>query len=58
LRTKNYRTRGPAISYVSGFPKEEEYLFPPLTYLRPMGHTEMLEVDEAVYHVVDVEPQF
>ena len=58
LRTKNYLTRGPDISYVSCFPKEEEYLFPPLTYLRPMGHTEMLEVDEAVYHVVDVEPQF
>ena len=56
LHTKNFMTRGPDISFLSAFPVEAEYLFPPLTYLSPTGTTEMLEVDDAVYHVVDVEP--
>ena len=56
LRTKNFMTRGPDISFLSAFPGEDEYLFPPLTYLAPTGETQKLEVDEATYHVVDVEP--
>jgi hypothetical protein len=30
----------------------------PLTHLAPTGETEKLEVDDAVYHVVNVEPTF
>ena len=56
LRTKNFMQRGPDISFLSAFPKEEEYLFPPLTYLSPTGDTETLHVDDATYQVVDVEP--
>ena len=48
--------RGPAISFLSAFPAEEEHLFPPLTYLAPTGDTETLQVDDATFHVVDVEP--
>ena len=56
LRTEDFMTRGPDISILSAFPGEDEYLFPPLTYLSPTGETEKLEVDDATYHVVDVEP--
>ena len=56
LRTRNFMQRGPDISFLSAFPGEDEYLFPPLTYLSPTGDTETLKVDDAVFHVVDVEP--
>ena len=56
LRTKNFMTRGPDISFLSAFPAESEFLFPPLTYLAPTDHIETLHVDDAVYTVVDVEP--
>jgi hypothetical protein len=56
IRTKNFMQRAPEISYLSAFPNEKEYLFPPLTFLMPTGVTETLEVDDAVFHVVDVEP--
>ena len=57
LRTEDFMTRGPDISFLSAFPTEEEYLFPPLTYLSPTGVRETLEVDDAVFHVVDVKPR-
>ena len=57
LRTTNFMNFGPDISCLSAFPGEDEYLFPPLTYLSPTGVTETLEVDDAVFHVVDVKPR-
>ena len=67
LQTNSFMNRGPDISWVSCFPMEREFLFPPLTYLRPMSDpisgktiTEIVPVEEleASYHVVDVEPTF
>jgi hypothetical protein len=57
LHTEDFMTRGPDISFLSAFPEENEYLFPPLTYLSPTGTTETLEVDDATYHVIDVKPR-
>ena len=57
LRTEDFMTRGPDISFLSAFAGEDEYLFPPLTYLSPTGATEVLEVDDATYHVIDVKPR-
>ena len=57
LRTEDFMTRGPDISFLSAFPGEDEYLFPPLTYLSPTGEMEKLQVDDAAYHVVDVKPR-
>jgi len=57
LVTEDFMTRGPDISFLSAFPGEGEYLFPPLTYLSPTGATEKLEVDDAVYTVIDVKPR-
>jgi len=39
LHTKNFMMRGPEISFLSAFPGEQEFLFPPLTYLEPMSET-------------------
>jgi len=68
VQTKSFMARGPDISWASCFPAEQEYLFPPLTYLNPLKHltgnltgeyvTEELQVGDAFYHVVDVEPTF
>ena len=42
IRTKNFMSRGPLISFLSAFPAEEEFLFPPLTYLQPIGEPQEL----------------
>ena len=46
--------RGVALSFLSCYPKEEEYLYPPMTYLQP----ESVSKDEGNNCVVvDVTPQ-
>ena len=44
--------RGVSIEYLSFYPKEREYLYPPLTYLQPERIYE-----ENGYTVVEVTPQ-
>ena len=56
LHTKNFVVRGPEISFLSAFPAEQEFLFPPLTYLEPTGETQTLRVDDATFTVIDVQP--
>ena len=56
IKTRNFVVRGPLISFLSAFPDEEEFLFPPLTYLQPTGEVQELRVDDATFTVVDVEP--
>ena len=56
VKTKNFMARGPQISFLSAFPAEEEYLFPPLTYLQPIGEPRELRVDDAQYTVLELEP--
>lgn len=47
--SKSFMTRGADISYLSAFPGEREYLFPPLTFLQPTGRpTETIHVDPLV----------
>ena len=57
LQTKNFMARGPDISFLSAFPEEQEFLFPPLTYLEPTGEVQTLRVDDATFTVMDVQPQ-
>ena len=54
--TRNFMVRGPEISFLSAFPAEEEFLFPPLTYLEPTGEVQTLRLDEATYTVIGVKP--
>ena len=59
LVTDSFYDRGLNVSFLSAFPNEAEYLFPPLTYLQPTGRTETvtLTVEGLSYHVVDVKPR-
>ena len=44
------------VSFLSAFPEEKEFLYPPLTYLKPEGKPQTLVVDDAAYTVVTVTP--
>lgn len=58
VRSQDFSTRAPDLSFLSCYPAEDEGLFPPFTYFRPTGVTEDLEVDDARFHVIEVEPRF
>jgi hypothetical protein len=50
--------RGCSLAFLSAFPAENEILFPPLTYLRPTGKTEVLSVERILFTVVELVPVF
>jgi hypothetical protein len=56
LVTESFFNRGPDISFLSAFPTEAEFLFPPLTYLQPTGRTQEVQVDGTTFEVIDVKP--
>ena len=39
----SFMDRGADISFLSAFPEEVEYLYPPLTYLKPTGRKEVVD---------------
>lgn len=39
IKSKSFMSRGADISFLSCFPSEAEFLYPPLTYLRPTGRS-------------------
>ena len=45
VTTAGFMERGASVQYLSAFPAEAESLFPPLTYLRPTGEIEHVEVE-------------
>ena len=55
-------TMGANVSYVSCFPEEQEYLYPPCTYLKPpqsmTKYPEQVEYEGVTYTVVELEPSF
>jgi len=55
VASSSFMNKAPEISFLSAFPAEKEYLFPPLCYLKPTGSVQTLRVDDANYTVVDVE---
>ena len=57
LITESFMQRGPDICFLSAFPGEAEFLFPPLTYLQPTGDVETVMVEGIAYEVVDVRPR-
>ena len=50
IKTPTFMTRGADISFLSAFPAESEYLYPPLTYLRPTGR-----IEEVTFTAADLE---
>ena len=58
ITTRSFMDRGADLTFLSAFPGEKEYLFPPLTYLQPTGRREVVPVGSAEFTVVEVEPHF
>ena len=62
IATSSFMDRGAALKYLSAFPAEEEFLYPPLTYLKPTGQQEVVTVPidgaKVTFHVVEVTPRF
>ena len=70
IRTKNFMVRGPTISFLSAFPGEDEFLFPPLTcpphtsrttdrhtFLSSRRHTQPCPCPSACTHAIaDLQP--
>ena len=44
LRADSFMDRGADIAFLSAFPSEREYVYPPLTYLKPTGKLETIHV--------------
>ena len=44
IRTSGFMDRGADISFLSAFPGEKEFLFPPLCYLRSTGRRDVLSL--------------
>jgi len=55
LRTESASARGADISFASAFPKQSEFLYPPLTFLRPVGRPVFVRVGRAQLTVIDVD---
>jgi hypothetical protein len=45
IETANFMERGASLGFLSCFPEESEYLFAPLTYLRPTGRQQLVRTD-------------
>jgi len=58
LDTCNLMERGADISFLSVFPSEREYLFPPLVYLDPTGEVETHDDGECSFTIVGVRALF
>lgn len=56
LKTRSSMERGADITFLSTFPAEKEYLYPPLTYLQP-GQLTPISLDGRQIKVLEVEPR-
>ena len=58
LKTAGFMERGAELTFLSAFPDEAEYIYPPSTYLRPLRRREVIRVGKLDVTVVDVAPAF
>ena len=59
--TNSFMQRGVNLQFLSAFPGEVEFLYPPLTFLKPTGNEEMLQNvmvggTPVEYRVIEVTP--
>ena len=58
IRTSGFMTLGAQLMWLSAFPFEVEYLYPPATFLKPLrAAPRVFKIGTATFHVVDVQPQ-
>ena len=56
--SQNFMVRGAQVSWLSAFAHEEELLYSPTTYLRPLTKTPaVFKIGSGTFKVVDVEAQ-
>ena len=58
LEPADFMKMGIDIEYLSAFPQEREYLYPPLTFLRTVGEPTSIQTLDTKVLIVDVEPSF
>lgn len=57
LTIENHMQYGAEINWLSAFPREEEVLYPPLTFLQPTGRTQVVTFKSGhTFEVVEVRP--
>ena len=58
IKTVSFMDRGADLTYLSAFPAEREFLYPPLTFLKPTGKTQQVQAaGGGMFNVVEVEPK-
>jgi len=61
INAETFMQCGSDIQWLSAFPQEAEFLYPPQTYLSPTGRTQRVEVQRpegrVQFVVVELEPQ-
>ena len=55
---RNFMSRGVTLGYLSCFPDEEEYLYPPCTFFKPNGKVDKQIYEEVEYEIIECEPDF
>ena len=58
LRAQSFMQQGADLAYLSAFPEEREFLYPPLVYLRPTGMVHKLTYAGTDYTIVEIDPQY
>ena len=55
VRTENFMDRGVDLQWISAFPHEQEFLYPPLCYLKPIREKPMvLQIGSSIYQIVEL----
>ena len=58
VRTTGFMNFGAQLKWLSAFPFEEELLYPPITFLKPLRpKPREFKIGKATFKVIDVEPQ-
>ena len=59
VHVENFLQQGPDLSFLSCFPHEQEALYPPLTFFKPMSRVkEVISYDGTEFTIVEVSPNF
>jgi len=57
IKTSGFIDRGAGLQYLSAFPDEQEFLYPPLTFLESTGEEEVVTLHNGVeYTIIEVVP--
>ena len=55
--TPSFMLRGVDLTFLSAFPAESEFLYPPLTFMMPTGREQVIEHRQVKVIVIEATPQ-